>query len=168
MLSPISPLSKFFHLQQFTNVLVPHMNPVTMAQALLAARRIKKKIWPAHGEALFWSGQGVNGSVQADALQYAHKHGLMILSQALTRAHINIPPIDCNLYSNRLWEFASATYARLAEGVVYAIVGEKRLGSIWEDIELPLLIKNSRVQRVVEIDVRSQPAKKTTVHEKVA
>jgi hypothetical protein len=55
--------------------------------------------------------------------------------------------------SVQFWEDASAAYAANARGEVTAIVGSSlRPGNIWQTIEIPRLIENPNVTRIVQID----------------
>src|SRR5262245_15023174 len=107
------------------------MNQKAMAEAVALARRIKRVIWPRYGEALFWSGRkevlGLKSlvTVRPDAQKYAKTHNLKISSQSFLDAGIWIPHRTRNPLSNRLWYFASVTYARRASGIIRAIVDEK-------------------------------------------
>ena len=60
-------------------------------------------------------------------------------------------PNDPN--SIRAWENLSREYAKNASGTVRAVVGKStRPGSVWEIIELPELIKNPKVNKIIKID----------------
>jgi hypothetical protein len=51
------------------------------------------------------------------------------------------------------WEKASARFAAGASGTVRAVLGENlRDGNIWESHELPALMQNERVTRIITID----------------
>lgn len=55
--------------------------------------------------------------------------------------------------SVRFWEEASAAYADNASGTVTAIVGSKlRPGNIWQTVEIPRLISNPNVTKIIQID----------------
>jgi hypothetical protein len=55
--------------------------------------------------------------------------------------------------SVRFWEDASTAYADNARGEVTAIVGsDLRPGNIWQNVEIPRLMENPNVFRIVQID----------------
>jgi hypothetical protein len=55
--------------------------------------------------------------------------------------------------SVRFWEDASAAYAENSSGEVTATIGgDMRPGNIWQSVEIPRLIENPDVVRIVQID----------------
>lgn len=55
--------------------------------------------------------------------------------------------------SVQFWEDASTAYAGNARGEVTAIIGSNlRPGNVWQYIEIPRLIENLNISRIVQID----------------
>lgn len=55
--------------------------------------------------------------------------------------------------SVRFWEEASAAFAENASGEVTATIGrDLRPGNIWQSVEIPRLVENTGVIRIVQID----------------
>jgi hypothetical protein len=51
------------------------------------------------------------------------------------------------------WDRVSATYANNVQGEVHAVIGPNlRPGNVWETVELPRLLENPAVTRIVIID----------------
>jgi RHS repeat-associated protein len=105
-------------------------------------------------KAFFWSGRtkGVGG--EKVAANIAEEYKGMTLEKLVEQRGIKMPewnPNDPN--SIRAWENLSKEYAKNASGTVRAVVGEStRPGSVWEIIELPELMKNPKVNRIIKID----------------
>lgn len=58
-----------------------------------------------------------------------------------------------NPSSIKAWEDISAEYASGVSGEVRAVVGKNlRPGNVWENIELPRLMKNKSVTKISTID----------------
>jgi len=125
------------------------------AKAVGIALKVKMKLRPAPGKAVFWSGSrpGKNGpvSVGKDAEKFAKAHGKEVLGQSLAKHGIKIPSQTKSPYSNKLWGFASKVYAQRASGHVHAVVSStRRPGNIYDTIEKPALMKNKKVTKLTE------------------
>jgi len=58
-----------------------------------------------------------------------------------------------NPAATKAWEELSREYAKNASGTVRAVIGESlRPGSLWENVELPALKQNPRVDKIIVID----------------
>lgn len=61
-----------------------------------------------------------------------------------------------NPSSMDVWNMASAAYAEQVSGEVRAVVGtELRPGNTWENIELPRLMENPNVTKIMIIDPKT-------------
>lgn len=67
---------------------------------------------------------------------------------------INLPQWNAsNPASIQAWQDASRSYAENASGTVRAVVGNNlRPGNIWETVELPALMGNPRVKKIMRVD----------------
>ncbi len=75
----------------------------------------------------------------------------------MKRQRIDIPDWDLDKPAViRAWKDVSGLYANQASGEVRAVVGTSlREGNVWETVELPRLIANPKVTRIVQIDPES-------------
>lgn len=110
--------------------------------------------------AYYWSGRDADGiGVGPDCSGIAERiaegtHGTT-LEMTLTENGMNELPIwnRHDPESVRFWEDASTAYADNARGDVTAIVGsDLRPGNIWQNVEIPRLMENPYVTRIVQID----------------
>ncbi|OXM15556.1 hypothetical protein CGZ75_02115 [Paenibacillus herberti] len=104
--------------------------------------------------AFFWSGR-TNGKGGADvAEEIARSNSGVTLESTIKDNSITMPEWDFNNPGSiQAWEDVSAEYARQVKGEVRAVVGkELRIGNIWENIELPRLIKNPEITKITIID----------------
>lgn|GEM_PF-5844194 len=105
-------------------------------------------------EAVFWSGRtnGVGG--QAIAAELAEKYRGLTLEQLIERRQIDIPAFErSNPSSVEAWTKLSFELAKNTKGEVRVVLGsEARKDSIWNTVELPALMFNPSVTRVVAID----------------
>ena len=54
------------------------------------------------------------------------------------------------------WDAASGAYAEQVSGEIRAVIGsELRTGNIWENVELPRLMKNTNVTKITTIDPKT-------------
>ena len=54
------------------------------------------------------------------------------------------------------WDAASGAYAEQVSGEIRAVIGsELRPGNIWENVELPRLMKNPNVTKITTIDPKT-------------
>ncbi len=102
--------------------------------------------------AYFWSGMGENGAETAAAI--AEKNKGITLEITVNRNSVNIPKWDFdNPDSIKAWQDASEAFAKQASGEVKVVLGPNvRPNSIWATKELPLLIQNQKVTKIIEID----------------
>ncbi|RDB15121.1 hypothetical protein Hypma_012667 [Hypsizygus marmoreus] len=181
LFSPASFALTLFLLSSATAVPVPDaaaysdlvvrapITPALRGAALNVAKQIKNKLRPQPNQAVFWSGMkiGQNGkttSVKADAQKYAKANGKETINQALAKNNIKIPSPSQNPASSRLWDFASKAWALRSKGETNAIVGDTRPGSVYNRIEKPTLIKNPKVNKIVEHDMNKGTS--SIVHQK--
>lgn len=104
--------------------------------------------------AVFWSGR--TGTIGGDdrAATIARAMGGTTLEMLVRDRNISLPKYDSTDQTTiDAWEKASARFASGASGTVRAVLGEKlRERNIWESHELPALMQNTRVTRIIAID----------------
>ena len=104
--------------------------------------------------AFFWSGNtnGIGGKDRA--FEIAKSKGGTTLEGIIAEQAIDMPEWDFDVPDSILaWESASMEYAKQVSGDVYAIIGKNlRPGNVWEKIELPNLIANPNVSRIIIVD----------------
>ncbi|MGE2736078.1 hypothetical protein [Mycolicibacterium vaccae] len=112
--------------------------------------------------AFFWSGRSVEGAGigpmaaggngAADLI--AHGSNATVLEALMEKNGIQPPkwsPTD--VHAENWWSAVSQMYAANASGEVHAVVGSNlRPGNVWESFELPRLIENPNVTRIIVID----------------
>lgn len=107
--------------------------------------------------AFFWSGrtEGIGGEKIAGGI--ASARGGTTLEMLLEDRGIKLPPWDAgNPSVVAAWENASAEYARNASGTVRAVIGaEMRPGNVWQTQELPALLSNPKVTKIIVIDPKT-------------
>jgi len=105
-------------------------------------------------EAFFWSGR-TNGVGGADiAQQIATQQGGTTLEALMAQRGIQMPACDAtNPAIVKAWRDISAEYANGVSGTVRAVIGQSlRPGKVWETAELPALMKNPNVDKIITID----------------
>ena len=110
--------------------------------------------------AYYWSGRNTDGiGVGPDGSGVAEliAHGSGGRTLEMTLAEKGVDPLPAwnrhDPVSVQFWEDASTAYAENARGEVTAIVGSNlRPGNIWQNIEIPRLIENPNITRIVQID----------------
>ena len=117
--------------------------------------RVSTKPDTAH----FWSGRSkdANGKYQGGAIkaeEIARSEGGKTLEMLIEERKIVMPNWDPTNHSSiKAWQDISAEYAAGASGEIRAVVGnELRRGNIWETRELPALINNPNVTRIIKVD----------------
>jgi hypothetical protein len=104
--------------------------------------------------AFFWSGktEGVGG--EAVARQIATDNKGTTLEALIENRNIQMPAWDAtNPEVVKAWKAVSADYATGSTGTVRAVIGQNlRQGNVWETAELPALMKNPNVDRIITID----------------
>lgn len=104
--------------------------------------------------AFFWSGKtdGVGGEIAAKEI--AESKGGTTLEALIEEREVKMPVWDTNDPNVvQAWKDISADYAYGSSGVVRAVVGKNlRPGNVWETAELPALIKNPDVTKIITID----------------
>lgn len=120
------------------------------------------KLTPPPDGAFFWSGrnaegvgigpESAGGSGAADL--YAASHNGTTLEGLIEGNGITPPKWSFDdSPSQEWWSEVSRIYASNAEGEVRAVVGSNlRPGNIWETVELPRLMENPNVTRIIIID----------------
>ena len=104
--------------------------------------------------AYFWSGNS-NGIGGKDfAREYANKNGGTTLEKLMDEQGITMPNWNVNNPASlQAWRSASSSYARQASGVVHALIGSKvNLNGVWRTIELPELINNPSITKIILVD----------------
>lgn len=129
---------------------------------------------PPPDGAFFWSGRtsdgvgigpssaGGNGSADL----YAVSHGGTTLEGLLERNGISPPKWSFDdPDAEAWWSKVSETYATNSQGEVHAVIGpDLRPGGVWKTVELPRLMDNPRVTKIVIID--PETGAETTVFER--
>ena len=102
--------------------------------------------------AYFWSGMGEDGAGIAASI--AKKNNGATLEMTIDRNAIKIPKWDFdNPDSTKAWQAASESFAKQASGEVKVVLGRNvSPHSIWATQELPLLMKNQNVTKIIKID----------------
>ena len=108
-------------------------------------------------EAVFWSGRtdGIGGIDAAKAIADQNKG--RTLEQLIETRKIDMPAYDPTVPSSvQAWQTISTELAKNASGDVRAVLGSQiRPQSIWESFELPTLMKNPAVDKVIGIDPKT-------------
>jgi len=129
-----------------------------------STRRLGSSLKTEPDTAFYWSGRdsaGIGvGPTRTDpgvAADIATGRGGTTLESLMQRQRIDIPDWDLdNPAVIRAWKDVSGLYANQASGEVRAVVGTSlREGNVWETVELPRLIANPKVTRIVQIDPES-------------
>lgn len=110
--------------------------------------------------AFYWSGRTADGlGVGPDGSGVAEliAHGTGGRTLEMTLADNGVDPLPVwnrhDPVSVQFWEDASTAYAGNARGEVTAIIGSNlRPGNVWQYIEIPRLIENLNISRIVQID----------------
>jgi len=116
--------------------------------------------------AFFYSGttDGIGGIDKA--LEIAKSKGGTTIDEVLTTQNITLPkfnPTDASI--SEIWEQTSKAYAKNASGEVKAVIGQTlRDNNVWENIELPALISNPNVTKIIKIDPKTLV--ETIIHSK--
>ncbi|WP_421845684.1 hypothetical protein [Mycobacterium sp.] len=119
-------------------------------------------VTPPTNRAFFWSGrtsdgfgigpESAGGTGAADL--FATSHGGTTLEGLLDRNSVKPPKWSFDDPSSQeWWSKVSGMYAENVQGEVHAVVGSNlRPGNVWEAIELPRLMDNPNVTKIVVID----------------
>lgn len=110
--------------------------------------------------AYYWSGRTADGiGVGPDGSGVAEliAHGTGGRTLEMTLADNGIDPLPVwnrhDPVSVQFWDDASTAYAENAQGEVTAIIGSNlRPGNVWQNIEIPRLMENLNISRIVQID----------------
>ena len=122
---------------------------------LLGDRISAEAVATAENQAFFWSGRSSGiANMSERAISVAETKGGKTLEKILDERGTHLPSWNPNdPVTVQLWESASRAYAAGASGTVHAVLGQElRLGSIWESVELPTLIANPNVKKIIGID----------------
>jgi len=109
---------------------------------------------PKLNRAYFWSGTS-NGIGDLDyAADVAKKNNGITLEMIVEDNKVSLPKWDFNNPKTvEAWANASAFYAKQASGEIRALIGTKlRENNFWENIELPRLMDNPDVTKIILID----------------
>lgn len=103
--------------------------------------------------AFFWSGKTQGIGSPERAAEIAKMANGKTLETVLAERGITPPVYDGSKEVNEWWGKASADYAAGVSGTVRVVLGQKvRDESIWNTKELPSLMENARVTRIIAID----------------
>jgi hypothetical protein len=129
---------------------------------------------PPPDGAFFWSGRtadgvgigptSAGGNGAADLM--ADSHGGITLEGLLDRNGVMPPKWSFDdPGAQEWWSQVSGTYAENVQGEVRAVIGPNlRPGSVWETVELPRLMENPNVTKIVIID--PETGSETTIFER--
>ena len=105
----------------------------------------------ARGEAFFWSGRTAGVGGEAVAANLARASGGTTLEMLLQARGLPLPTTEAG------WAAVSREFARGASGTVRAVVGQStRARNLWVKEELPALLRNPHVDRIIRIDPATQ------------
>lgn len=108
-------------------------------------------------EAFFWSGRtdGIGGIDAAKSI--ANQYKGQTLEHLLESRQITMPAYDPTIPSSvQAWQDISSELAKNASGEVRAVLGSQvRPKNIWETYELPVLMGNPAVTRIITIDPKT-------------
>jgi hypothetical protein len=95
---------------------------------------------------------GIGGAERA--LEIASQKGGTTLEGLIESKGIKMPEWDeTNAAIVKAWKDVSTAYANQVSGEVRAVVGKiLREGNVWENVELPRLMKNKNVTKIIIID----------------
>jgi hypothetical protein len=110
--------------------------------------------------AFYWSGrneEGIGVGPDDSGIAELIAHGSGGTTLEMTLADNGLDPLPAwnrhDPVSVQFWEDASASYAENAQGEVTAIVGsDLRPGNVWQTVEIPRLMENPDVTRIVQVD----------------
>ena len=104
--------------------------------------------------AFFWSGRTGTAGGADNAARIAAERGGTTLETLLKERKVQMPDWDAtNPQVVRAWQDISAQYAQGASGTVRAVIGQSlRAGNVWETAELPALLRNPSVTRIITVD----------------
>lgn len=117
---------------------------------------------PPPNGAFFWSGrtseglgigpESAGGSGAADL--YAASHGGTTLEGLIDRNGVSAPKWSFDdPVAEEWWSQVSGMYAQNVQGEVHAVIGQNlRPGNVWETVEIPRLMENPNVTKIVTID----------------
>ena len=125
--------------------------------SLINIDEIRPKLKTEPNTAFFWSGRtdGIGGA--DNAANIAKSRGGVTLESTIESQNIVMPEWDFNNPSTmEAWDLASEAYAEQVSGEIRAVIGaELRTGNIWENVELPRLMKNPNVTKITTIDPKT-------------
>ena len=128
-----------------------------MKKAIKIMRKIGHNFNPKPDKSVFWNGRSTinpHHSVMPEAVKFAKAQKKEVIHHALKTQGIRIPWPATNPHSQRLWNFASKTFAKKASGHVHAFIGPVYAqDSVYRKIEKPELLKNSKVTKLTEHNV---------------
>jgi len=118
------------------------------------AKSIKWNVTTKTDEAFFWSGRTRGVGSERVVGKIAESYGGTTLEQLAKKRGVKVPKFDKNNSTIvEAWKKLSREYAQNASGIVRAVVGKSvRPDSLWKTVELPTLLKNSKVTKIITID----------------
>jgi len=130
-----------------------------MKQGLAIFQKLPKVPPPKPDQAVFWSGTKPDGrggtvSVQKDAMLF----GITAWHHLKTWG-IKIPSWKKNPVVPLVWGAVSDKYATDASGIVHSVLGNRRPGNVYDNIEKPALMKNPKVTMLIEHDALTKQSK---------
>lgn len=142
--------------QAFTPSQLSRGRPDPMAEtppAAIATAAVNP-VRTAPDTAFFWSGRTGKIGGAENAARIAAERGGTTLETLLEQRRIQMPAWNAaDPKVVQAWQTISAQYAEGASGTVRAVVGQSlRPGNVWETAELPALMKNPAVRRIITID----------------
>ncbi|WKG05766.1 hypothetical protein [Mycolicibacterium sp. HK-90] len=113
--------------------------------------------------ATFWSGRNGDGIIGIGPISAGGNGAAELIAggnsattlEGLLDANGIQPPkwSPTDVYADNWWSAVSQIYAENASGEVHAVVGSNlRPGNVWENVELPRLMENPNVTKVIVID----------------
>ncbi|KAF9482075.1 hypothetical protein BDN70DRAFT_930339 [Pholiota conissans] len=126
----------------------------------MISMKIGRKFKPKKDEAIFWAGclstnypkdPNASISMEGPARQFAAAHGKSTLEDHLDKYKIKLPDASKNRHSMQLKEKALKTFAQRAHGETHAYLGSYvRPGSVYTNMEKPILLGNPRITKLTE------------------
>lgn len=134
--------------------------------SLIDIKKIAPLLKTKPDTAFFWSGDTNGFGGKKRAKEIALQKGGKALELLIEENQIDMPTWDMdNPLVIETWENVSNEYAKQVSGVVRAVIGKTlRKNNIWENVELPQLMDNLNVTKIISID--PETATETVVFER--
>jgi uncharacterized membrane protein YgcG/DNA-directed RNA polymerase subunit H (RpoH/RPB5) len=146
----VKPISKLVKGEKAWEIIVK----IAGKDALKSSDEIFALLKTESNTAFFWSGNTLGVGGETFAKEFAQKNGGQTLEALLEFRKIELPRLSrSDPVTKEIWDQVSESYAKQALGTVKAIVGKSSTAeSVWKSIELPALMDNPNVTRIIEID----------------